>query len=100
MLAGIYETTAWEIHFWGYVCICVSVYERERESGTTQVLWGGRPYTLLDSQKHPRVRNHLPGPLTSLASSFHYGYLKPLTAPKDPQIIFILSLNTLQQFQS
>ena len=20
MLAGIYEITAWEIHFWGYVC--------------------------------------------------------------------------------
>ena len=50
VLAGIYETTAWEIHFWGYGCICVSVYERER--GTTQVLWEGRPYVLWDSQRH------------------------------------------------
>ena len=33
MLAGIYEITAWEIHFWGYVCISLSVYERERERG-------------------------------------------------------------------
>ena len=31
LLAGFYEITAWGIHFWGYVCICVSVYERERE---------------------------------------------------------------------
>ena len=81
-----------------YLCECV--WERKWERGTTQVLWGGRPYVLLDSQRHPRVRNHLSGPLTSLASSFHYGYLKPLTAPKDPQISFILSLHTLQQFQS
>ena len=27
-LAGINETAAWEIHFWGYVCICANVYER------------------------------------------------------------------------
>ena len=33
VLAGFYEITAWEIHFWGYVCICVSMYERERERG-------------------------------------------------------------------
>ena len=81
-----------------YLCECV--WETKRERGTTQVLRGGRQYVLWDSQRHPRVRIHLSGPLTSLASSFHYGYLKPLTAPKDPQIIFILSLNTLQQFQS
>ena len=27
LLAGFYEITAWGIHFWGYVCICVSVYD-------------------------------------------------------------------------
>ena len=30
-LAGIYEITAWEIHFWGYMCLCVGVREEERE---------------------------------------------------------------------
>ena len=49
LLAGIYETTAWDIHFWGYVCICVSVYERKRERGTTQVLSGRQAIGLLDS---------------------------------------------------
>ena len=44
LIAEFYEITAWEIHLWGYVCICVSVYEREKkERGTTQVLWRGRP---------------------------------------------------------
>ena len=44
LLAGIYETTASEIHFWGYVCICVGVYERERERGELlKYLGGGRP---------------------------------------------------------
>ena len=33
LLAEFYEITAWRIHFWGYVCICVSMYERERERG-------------------------------------------------------------------
>ena len=32
-LAGINETAAWDINFWRYVCICVSVYERESERG-------------------------------------------------------------------
>ena len=31
LLAGFYAITAWGIHFWGYVYISVSVYERERE---------------------------------------------------------------------
>ena len=31
LLAGFYEITAWGIHLWGYVCICVRVYERESE---------------------------------------------------------------------
>ena len=33
LLSGFNETAAWEIHFWEYVCICASVYEREREGG-------------------------------------------------------------------
>ena len=31
LLVGFYEITAWRIHFWGYVYITVSMYERERE---------------------------------------------------------------------
>ena len=30
-LAGFNETAAWDINFWRYVYICVSVYERESE---------------------------------------------------------------------
>ena len=44
LLAGIYEITAWAIHFWGYVCLCVSVYEREKERGELlKYFGGGRP---------------------------------------------------------
>ena len=31
LLAGFYKITAWGNHFWGYVYISVSVYERESE---------------------------------------------------------------------
>ena len=31
LLAEFYEITAWGIHFWGYMYISVSVYERESE---------------------------------------------------------------------
>jgi len=45
LLAGFYEITAWGIHFWGYVCISVSVYETERERGELLKSYGGgRPY--------------------------------------------------------
>ena len=45
LLAEFYEITAWEIPFWGYVCICVSVYERERERAELLKYFGGcRPY--------------------------------------------------------
>ena len=43
LLAGFYEITAWEIHFWGYVYIYVSVYEREREGNYSSIRGGGRP---------------------------------------------------------
>ena len=44
LLAGIYLITALEIPFWGYVCICVSVYERERERAELLKYFGrGRP---------------------------------------------------------
>ena len=33
LLAGFYKITAWGNHFWGYVYISVSVYERESERG-------------------------------------------------------------------
>ena len=31
LLVRIYEVITWVIHFWGYLYISVSVYERERE---------------------------------------------------------------------
>ena len=44
LLAGFYEITAWGIPFWEYVCICVGVYERERERGELlKYFGGGRP---------------------------------------------------------
>ena len=41
LLAGFYEITAWELHFWGYVCISVSMYEREWERGDILKYLGG-----------------------------------------------------------
>ena len=38
LIAEFYEITAWEIHLWGYVCICVSVYERERGGNYSSTL--------------------------------------------------------------
>ena len=51
LLAGIYETAAWEIHFWGYVCICVSVYERERERGELLKYFGEAGHTFYETLK-------------------------------------------------
>ena len=62
LLAGIYEITAWGIHFWGYVCLCVSVYEREKErQGNYPTNLGRQAMGLLDSQGFSRVRTHLSG---------------------------------------
>ena len=45
LLAEFYEITARGIPFWEYVCISVSVYERERERGELlKYFGGGRPY--------------------------------------------------------
>ena len=41
LLAEFYEITAWGIHFWGYMYISVSVYERERERGELLKYFGG-----------------------------------------------------------
>ena len=44
LLARFYEITAWGIHFWRYVYISVSVYEKERERGELlKYLGGGKP---------------------------------------------------------
>ena len=51
LLAGIYENTVWEIHFWGYVCICVSVYERERERGELLKYFGEAGHTSYETLK-------------------------------------------------
>ena len=64
LLAGFYEIAAWEIHFWGYVFISVSVYEREREVIYSSI-WGETGHRFLDSEGSSRVRTHLSGPLTS-----------------------------------
>ena len=84
--------------------ICVSLsecaWERKKEGGTTQVLWGKKTISLLDSQRPLRVRTHLSGPLTSLASSFPVWIPEALDCPQGPQINFTLSPNTPQQLQS
>ena len=51
MLAGIYETAAWEINFWGYVCIHASVYERERERGELLKYFGEAGHMLYEILK-------------------------------------------------
>ena len=61
LLAVIYEITVWEIHFWGYVCDCVSVYERKRWGNYSTTL-GRQAIGLLDSQGSSRVRTHLSAP--------------------------------------
>ena len=44
LLVRIYEVITWVIHFWGYLYISVSVYERERERGELlKDLGGDRP---------------------------------------------------------
>ena len=83
LLAGFYEITAWGIHFWGYVYISVSVYERERGRGSTQVFWERQTIDLLDSQGSSQI-THLSGPLTSQASSFPLWIPEALTDPRVP----------------
>ena len=51
LLAGFYEITAWGIHFWGYVCICVSVYERESERGELLKYFGEAGHTFYETLK-------------------------------------------------
>ena len=84
----------------GDMCVFVWVCMREREGGTTQVLWGRQAIGLLDSQGSSRVRTHLSGPLTSQASNFPLWIPEALVCPQGPQISFILSPNALQQLQS
>ena len=40
LLAGFYEITARRNHFWGYVYIPVSVYEREKRERNYSSIWG------------------------------------------------------------
>ena len=42
LLAGFYEITAWGIHFWRYVFISVTVYERYTERGELLKYFLGR----------------------------------------------------------
>ena len=53
LLAGINETAAWEIHFWGYVYICASVYEREREREDLLKYFGEAGHTFYETLKRP-----------------------------------------------
>ena len=64
LLAGFYEITAWGIHFWGYVYISVSVYERERKRGELlKYLLRRQAIGLSDSEGFSGVRTHLSGPI-------------------------------------
>ena len=51
LLAGIYEITAWGIHFWVYVCISVSVYDREKERGELLRYFGEAGHTSYETLK-------------------------------------------------
>ena len=51
LLAGINETAAWKNHFWGYVCICASVYERERERGELLKYFGEAGHVFYETLK-------------------------------------------------
>ena len=51
LLAGSNETAAWENHFWGYVCICASVYEREREREELLKYFGEAGHTFYETLK-------------------------------------------------
>ena len=88
---GSYEITAWEIHFWGYVCVCLSVYERERESKrerrTTQVLRGREAIGFIRLPKAPYVKNTLRPTYISGLLIIHPAYLKCLTAPRVPRSV-------------
>ena len=43
LLAGLYEITAYGNHFWGYVYIPVSVYERKVREELLKYFGGGGP---------------------------------------------------------
>ena len=84
---GSYEITAWEIPFWGYVCVCVSVYEREskRERRTTQVLCGREAIGFIRLPKAPYIENILiRPPYISVLLLIHSGYLKCLISLRVP----------------
>ena len=51
LIAGFYEITPWEIHLWGYVCICVSVYERQRGRGELLKYFGEAGNTFYETLK-------------------------------------------------
>ena len=100
LLAGIYEITAWGIHFWRYVYISWVCMTKKEKEGNYSVFWGRQAIGFLDSQGSSRVRTHLSGPLTSQASSFPLWIPEALDCPQGPQISFILSPNIPQKLQS
>ena len=101
LLAGFYEITAWGIHFWGYVYISVSVYERERERGELFKYFRGRQAIgLLDSQGSSRVRTHLSGPLTSQAPNLLLWIAEAFAATRVPRSVLFCPQSPPQQLQS
>lgn len=88
---GSYEIPAWEIPFWGYLCVSVRVYEREnkRERRTTQVLWGRKAIGFIRLPKGPYFENTLiRPPYISGLLLICTGYLKFLTSPRVPRSVF------------
>ena len=74
------------------VCVCVSVYEGDRESKrerrTTQVLWGREAIGFIRLPKAPYVENTLIRPTyISGLLLIHPGYLKCLTVPRVPRSV-------------
>ena len=101
---GSYETTTWEIHFWGYACVCATVYEREtvRDRGELPRYFGGRQAIgFIRLSKAPYVENTLiRPPYISGLLLIHPGYLKSLSAPRGPRLVLSFPQTTTTSFGS
>ena len=70
LLSGFYEITAWKIHFWGHMCISVSMCEREREKSNYSGTLERQTIGFIRLSKVSYCENSFIKALTCLASSF------------------------------
>ena len=91
LLSGFYEITAWKIHFWGHMCISVSMCEREREKSNYSGTLERQTIGFIRLSKVSYCENSFIKALTCLASSFALWKLQALNCPQCAQISFIMS---------